>query len=166
MPGAKECSVCPPGQYTVGPGRSKCSVCPAGFACPELKPPPKYLFVMPGCRCTDSSPLLRLATGYSTPEKCYEKCSETKDCISFYLWGQLTIKGTKYNGVCDLASCSFGLRPDKMLRSLGYNINLPLVIPQPDNSKCPGPDGGFKHNFIDEAYELPGACAGGCVGGC
>ena len=150
-PGAKECKVCPPGQYTAGPGRGRCDQCPAGFACPGLKAQPKYVFVMKGCKCANEK-IMRLASGYNTPDKCYEKCRQTEGCISFFMWDRLTINEEEVNGVCDLAKCSFGARPEQ----IGEDFPKPsMPYPQHDLKNCPV---FFRNDLITASYELAGEC--------
>ena len=165
LPGAKECSVCPPGQYTSGPGQSTCSPCPAGYACPGLKPLDKWLFVIAGCRCTNAGFLI-LPEGYETAEKCGEKCLDINQedppadskCVSFFLWSSKKVNGKTYNGVCEIASCSFGLRPDRVLNMGGtFPTNPPMAYPQEDLTNCPD-NSVWRYPTIEASYELPGTC--------
>ena len=66
------------------------------------------------------------------------------------------------DGVCDLAACSFGLRPSKLviLNGQGFPKNPSMTYPQDDLSNCPAI---FKNPLISAAYELPGACMNACV---
>lgn len=155
LPGARECSVCPAGQYTSGPGQSTCSPCPAGFACPVLTPPAKWVLAIKGCRCQTGPGFEILPTGYETVEKCGQKCldinqynpEDDKKCVSFFL---------STSGVCEIASCSFGFRPDRVKKSGGSPVfGTAVTYPKDGLSGCPV---GLNDAEVKESYELPRTC--------